>query len=116
MAKPRTVCSYPGCPELAVAHGRCAAHQQPRARQPDTRPSARQRGYDTSWGGIRLRYLAMQSTCEICGALATQVHHIVRLEDGGTHDMGNLQALCASCHNRIHAHGRGRSDTKVQGP
>ncbi|WP_420838364.1 HNH endonuclease [Allobaculum mucilyticum] len=32
-----------------------------------------------------------------------QVHHIVPLSQGGTHDENNLMSLCKSCHSRIHA-------------
>ena len=32
-----------------------------------------------------------------------EVHHIVPLEKGGTHDEHNLMALCKACHSRITA-------------
>jgi 5-methylcytosine-specific restriction endonuclease McrA len=39
--------------------------------------------------------------CEVCGfscELALEVHHIVRVADGGSHDWDNLVLLCANCH------------------
>jgi 5-methylcytosine-specific restriction protein A len=46
--------------------------------------------------------------CELCwhgGKLtaADTVHHKQALQEGGTHDRANLQALCESCHSRLHA-------------
>lgn len=40
--------------------------------------------------------------CKAQGTLvrATVVDHIKPLARGGTHDKGNLQALCVTCHNR----------------
>ena len=32
---------------------------------------------------------------------AEEVHHILPLADGGTHDDDNLMALCESCHSKI---------------
>jgi len=34
---------------------------------------------------------------------ATTVHHKQKLTEGGTHAFANLQALCETCHGRIHA-------------
>jgi DNA-binding XRE family transcriptional regulator len=40
-------------------------------------------------------------TCEICGKKARYVHH----KDGTryNHDLSNLQALCGSCHRKVHS-------------
>lgn len=34
---------------------------------------------------------------------AEEVHHIVPLNDGGTHARSNLVSLCRSCHMKAHA-------------
>ena len=39
--------------------------------------------------------------------VATLVHHIKPLGDGGTHDESNLMSLCVSCHEKIHQRSRG---------
>jgi len=70
-------------------------------RDPETR-----KRYGQVWRRIRARYIASHSICEMCrreGQLtpATQVHHIKPLAEGGTHNEGNLMALCASCHSGI---------------
>jgi len=44
--------------------------------------------------------------CEWCGtrrqsSRALDVHHIVPIRSGGTHDEENLMALCRSCHSKI---------------
>ncbi|MFQ6760861.1 HNH endonuclease [Limosilactobacillus reuteri] len=34
---------------------------------------------------------------------ATEVHHVLPLEHGGTNEFKNLMALCKPCHSRITA-------------
>ena len=51
--------------------------------------------------------------CEMCRregrvTAAAEVHHIVPLSAGGTHDESNLMALCKPCHSRITAREGGR--------
>ena len=51
--------------------------------------------------------------CEMCRregrvTAAEEVHHILPLADGGSHDAENLMALCKSCHSRITATDGGR--------
>ena len=46
--------------------------------------------------------------CEMCeqdGRLtkANEVHHVLPLSQGGTHDESNLMSLCKSCHSKITA-------------
>lgn len=63
--------------------------------------------YDGTWRRIRDRHLAENPLCECCKeqgryVLATLVHHITPLSDGGTHDAENLMSLCVSCYERMH--------------
>jgi hypothetical protein len=40
--------------------------------------------------------------CEVCGfscECALEMHHVVRVSDGGTDDDDNLVILCANCHS-----------------
>ena len=106
--KPRRPCSYPGCPRLT--EGRyCEEHKKLADRQYDrySRDKAARRMYASSdWKRIRARFLAAHPLCERCrqeGLLtkATEVHHILPLRHGGTHDEKNLMALCKPCHSRI---------------
>jgi 5-methylcytosine-specific restriction protein A len=101
-----SMCSVRGCPSRAVRGGRCYAH----ARAHDAaRPTRSERGYDYAWSQIRAAFLREYPACYRCGMQATDVHHIVPLASGGTHDEGNLQSLCHSCHSRVTAGpGRGR--------
>jgi 5-methylcytosine-specific restriction protein A len=98
----RKLCSHPGCPRLtAPGSSYCDRHGPP----PDTRLPASQRGYDRDWRGVRDDYLASFPLCSECAqegrpVLATEVHHILPLAKGGTHDWDNLQALCHSCHTK----------------
>lgn len=106
------LCAYPGC-NVAVRRPerRCAKHkaiheQRQRGRlkerqADDARPNAADRGYDSHWRKLRLRILAAHPVCQYCGREpATEVHHVQRLAEGGSHDPENLRALCRACHAR----------------
>lgn len=41
-----------------------------------SRPTARQRGYDSKWDQARQAWLAQNTRCFMCGARATVVHHL----------------------------------------
>lgn len=69
--------------------------------------------YGRQWKKIRDRYIKLHPMCEQCkrdGKLteAQEVHHIVPLSKGGTHDEENLMALCTNCHSTITAKEGGR--------
>jgi 5-methylcytosine-specific restriction endonuclease McrA len=36
--------------------------------------------------------------CHDCTDYATELHHVIAIEDGGTDDILNLMPLCRSCH------------------
>lgn len=98
------ICAVPGCSVLIRDGSYCPEHQAQRRREHDARrgtPS--QRGYGAHWRMIRARFLRKHPRCERCGGRATIAHHIVRVRDGGRHTDDNLQALCASCHSKLHA-------------
>lgn len=50
---------------------------------------------------MRARVLSEQPCCAVCGAPATEVHHLVPVAQGGMNDRANLVALCHACHARI---------------
>ena len=63
--------------------------------------------YGRAWKRIRDRYAAEHPLCELClkeGRLTPveEVHHILPISHGGTHDRSNLMSLCRSCHQKIH--------------
>ena len=112
--KPKRPCSEPGCPEL-TDHRFCPAH----ARAEDERYRTYQRDpainkrYDHRRRKIRNAYIQAHPLCEQCQTQgrvtpAQEVDHIVPLEDGGTHDEANLQALCKPCHSSKTARGNDR--------
>ena len=105
--KPKRPCSYPGCSRLI--DGRyCEEHRQVAGRQYNKYkrdPNTNQR-YGRAWRRIRELYIQAHPICEQCEkegrlTLAEEVHHILPLADGGTHDAENLMALCKSCHSSI---------------
>ena len=105
--RPKRPCSYPGCPKLT--DGRfCTEHEKQEAVRYEKygRDPAIRRRYGRAWKRIRDQYIQSHPLCEQCGqegrlTPAEEVHHILPLANGGTHDAGNLMALCKSCHSRI---------------
>ena len=100
-------CAQPGCGRLVRKGARCEAHEQAHqlriSREDRTvRGTASSRGYTSQWSAIRTRFMAVHPTCQRCAqAPAVECHHVVPLALGGTHDTGNLAALCYSCHRMV---------------
>lgn len=103
MSRPPHLC---GCGRTVPHGARCPCQRQSdrarKARFDRTRPSARQRGYDSAWEKARGAFLAEHPDCAMCGAPATTVDHKIP-------HRGNMvlfwnkslwQSLCTSCHNR----------------
>lgn len=126
--KAKRPCGFPGCPELADEYY-CPKHKDQirkkaggnynRQRTPDT-----YKRYGRQWKKIRSAFLSENPMCEKCkrnGKLvpAQEVHHILPISQGGTHERNNLMALCKSCHSEITAkdtHGaRSWEDTEGRG-
>lgn len=69
--------------------------------------------YGRCWSRIRKRYVYVHPFCEECFkkgilTLVDEVHHIIPLSAGGTHDSNNLMSLCKSCHTKKHMEIGGR--------
>lgn len=94
---PIRLCSTTGCPEPATYRGRCPDH----ARTHNQATHRNRHVYNSKrWKMTRRRVLFEQPLCP-CGNLATDVDHILSIEEGGDPwNQANLQALCASCHSR----------------
>ena len=63
--------------------------------------------YTHAWKRLRDKYIMQQPYCEQClkygkQTLATQVHHIIPVINGGTNDKNNLMSVCEKCHRLIH--------------
>jgi 5-methylcytosine-specific restriction protein A len=104
-------CAHPGCPRLTSGRF-CEEHarQEQRRYNHEARDPEAAKRYGRTWKKVRAVFLAAHPLCETCvaeGRLtpATIAHHKVKLTCGGTHDEGNLQALCTECHSRLHAEG-----------
>jgi 5-methylcytosine-specific restriction protein A len=99
-------CAYPRCPELT--HERfCPKHKTIASREYGrfVRSPDHDQTYGYRWRQIRNLYISKHPLCENClktGVLtpADEVHHIVPIDQGGTHADENLQALCQSCHTK----------------
>ena len=95
--KPKRPCSQPGCPEHARA-------EDTRYRTYQRDPKINRR-YDHRWRKIRAAYVEAHPLCEDCLARGrytpvAEVHHVIPLDHGGTHDESNLRSLCKPCHSR----------------
>lgn len=95
---PPSRCTDPTCHAIAIAHGRCAAHQRP----------AWQHRKDSHWAGGSTRrwrkgradYLRDHPFCAVCGRIANTVDHIIPIESGGAiWDRSNWQSLCTEHHD-----------------
>lgn len=104
--KPKRPCSAPGCPGLTRERF-CEIHAQEadknyRKFQRDPRINRR---YGARWRRIRAAYISQHPLCEDCQAQGkitpvAEVHHVLPLEHGGSHDFSNLRSLCKPCHSR----------------
>lgn len=112
--KPRKPCRYPGCSAL-TDESYCPEHKRlvtARYNRYEWTPEMKNR-YNGAWPAIRRNYIKAHPLCEVCRregryTEAREVHHIIPLADGGTHDSDNLMALCKPCHSRITATEGGR--------
>lgn len=106
---PLKYCSHAGCGNLVLFNQRyCERHAKdryvPQERQRATQPYFKLY-HSIRWRETSKAYRAANSLCEEClkhgkQSLATSVDHIQALKDGGNPwDYGNLQSLCARCHN-----------------
>jgi 5-methylcytosine-specific restriction protein A len=100
---PTRLCLNAGCPNPATYRGRCAEH----ARTLNRTTHRNRRIYNSKRWAITRRSVLHQHPLCPCGAIATDVHHIVDLEAGGDPwAQHNLQALCHPCHSRTTRQGQ----------
>ena len=108
--KPKHPCAYPGCPELVESGERyCREHAKEEAKRYERygRDPQTKKRYGRVWSRIRASYAREHPFCEMCYRegrlmLMDEVHHILPVSKGGTHERNNLMSLCRSCHNKIH--------------
>lgn len=95
---PVRLCLEPRCGNTAEYRGRCKPHA--RARERATHPN--KNIYNTArWRHTRRKQLNREPLCRQCGRIATDVDHIVPIEDGGpTWSLDNLQSLCRTHHSQ----------------
>ena len=105
--KAKRPCKYPGCPNL-TDRDYCPEHISQARREYNhyRRDPETQKRYGSQWRKIRALYVQTHPLCEEClkhgrTVPVQEVHHIVPLADGGTHDFSNLMSLCKSCHSAI---------------
>ena len=50
----------------------------------------------------KLAYERDDGMCVLCGAPATETHHIIFRSRGGTNELKNIACLCRKCHEIAH--------------
>lgn len=103
--RPPRIC---GCGHRIAPGAACPCEQrrtaERRAKAEASRPTSRQRGYDSKWDKERAAYLKAYPRCVRpgCGQPASVVDHIVphRGDRKLFWSRSNWQPLCAPCHNR----------------
>ena len=97
---PSRLCLAPGCGSEATYRGRCAAHA--RGREQEINRAGKDIYRTKRWRLVRRRKLHDFPICERCQlVLATEVHHVQDIADGGDpYSPTNLASLCASCHSK----------------
>ena len=101
--KPKTICCYPGCNELA--HGQyCGKHKKLMSRIQNKKNS---KIYNYQWRKASKAYLRKNPLCVHCkkeGRVtpATEVDHIIphNCDMKLFWDKNNWQSLCKKCHSR----------------
>jgi 5-methylcytosine-specific restriction protein A len=95
MPRAPTVCRVPSCPNSEP----CPDHPK-------------RRGSTRAWRRLRLQALRRDRYLCSCGALASEVDHVLARERGGRDELSNLRSLCSDCH--AVRHGR-HSASQVSG-
>ena len=105
---PKHPCNYPDCPSLTY-DTYCEKHKKLMGKEYELyrRDKTTKKMYSHGWNKIRKRYVASHPYCEECfkkGIIVPvdEVHHILPLAEGGSHDESNLISLCKTCHAKIH--------------
>lgn len=95
---PIRLCLEPRCSSEATYRGRCRVHSRGKERQTHRNKSF----YNSkAWRMLRRAVLFDEPLCRRCGEVATDVDHIVPIEDGGAKlDRSNCQPLCGPHHGQ----------------
>ena len=108
----KIICKATGCCRLVdptTGHKYCVEHQSLERAELERRKNfyvtARHNAWSTmyaspKWKALRDAKLREEPYCQICGAPATEVHHI-QPHNGDPelfYDSGNLMSICHSCH------------------
>jgi 5-methylcytosine-specific restriction protein A len=105
--KSKKPCAVYGCPNLTLKKY-CEKHEKEINSKDNRQQYLKNKyRYDSNWRKISKAYLQAYPLCENCKAEgrlipAELVHHVIPIENGGTHNLHNLMSVCKSCHNAIH--------------
>ncbi len=66
------------------------------------RVSAKRKKQNEVYRDVRVKFLTNKPLCEICGRLASQVHHRRGRFGDRLNEVEYFLAVCFECHNRIH--------------
>lgn len=95
----KKLCGEPRCGNDATYRGRCIVHSKEHDRS--ILRSGRAIYSTKRWKMVRKRQLFEEPLCRVCEAVATDVDHIIAIEDGGDQwAKSNLQSLCTRHHSQ----------------
>ena len=98
--KNKKACIVPGCPGLSSTGNYCIVHSRQREQKYRVVQYQNKKLRNTAeWQRLRRQVLNEEVYCRVCGAVATQVDHIIPIPEGDN-SRANLQALCKPCHSR----------------
>ena len=96
-------CLIENCHRDAVYQGRCEIHP-PMQKWEGARKG--REGLPRGWVSIKRGVLASSRganglpQCALCGEIASEVDHILSVNEGGDSSPANLRALCIDCHEK----------------
>lgn len=112
----RTIMSYCGLDRVCIWCG-CNLPKDRRRTWCVDKPCGEYAYQRYNWELKRSRFLydgGRPQACSKCDYVATDLHHIVPISDGGDpYDEDNLVALCNDCHLEVHREINDQKDTKA---
>ncbi len=98
-------CRIPNCVEPTLEGGYCARHKKQPRQVRHSRAMNQERLHTAAWKLFRETFLEDHPTCAMCGADATDCHHLTPYHLAGDQDLdpAKFAPLCKSCHGVITA-------------
>ena len=89
---------------LCEEHKELKQYQPKRKKKPrKIKPFSKKRSKENkTYMEVRNDYLNKNPLCECCGAIATEIHHKAKRNDGLFMDSNTFMSICSVCHRKVH--------------